>query len=102
MELAESNMAKGEISWTRRDEGGQKIQVYAHRERGKWSFFIRQKRYDNWQLHENPPLEDWLELLDGVRRRAARRLIRPEEVGRLVKTIHERFPDEHLDLGASG
>ena len=86
-------MAKGEISWTRRDEEGQKLQVYAHRERSKWSFFIRQKRYDDWRPHENPPLEDWLELLDGVRRRVARRLLTPSVEDRLLRRIRERFPE---------
>lgn len=90
-------MAKGEISWTRRDEEGRKLQVYAHRDRAQWSFFIREKRYDNWQPHEQPPLEDWLKLLDGARRREARRLIRPDEVRRLIQTIRERFPEADID-----
>ena len=91
-------MAKGEISWNRCDEEGQKHQVYAHRERGTWSFFIRQKRYDNWEPYEDPPLDDWLKLLDGVKRRAARRLIRPEEADRLAKIIRERFPDAEVEI----
>ena len=42
---------------------------------------------------ENPPIEDWLELLDSVERRVARLLLRPEEAARVRKTIHERFPE---------
>lgn len=89
-------MARGEISWTRRDENGQKVQIYAHRAGGKWAFFIREKRYDPWRPLHHPPLEDWLELLDGARRREARRLLRPEEVRRLVRTIREQFPEAEL------
>jgi hypothetical protein len=42
-------------------------------------------------------LEDWLELLDSVRRRAARRLLRPEEPGRVEKRIRELFPDAEFE-----
>ncbi len=86
-------MAKGEISWTKTDEEGEKFQVYAHRIGDQWTFYIRHRRFDEWQEMEQPPLEDWLELLDGVRRRAQRRLVRPEEIERVEKKIHERFPE---------
>ena len=89
-------MAKGEISWRRQAEGGGKVQVYAHRVGDRWMFYSRPKRYEPWQLVEDPPLEDWLALLDGVERRAARRLKRPEEVIRIRKLIHERFPNAPL------
>jgi hypothetical protein len=46
---------------------------------------------------ENPPLEDWLALLDSVRRRINRRLLRPEEEDRLLKTIAEQFPGENVE-----
>ena len=39
------------------------------------------------------PLEDWLELLDAVRRLVNRRRLRPEEENRVKKFIRERFPD---------
>lgn len=86
-------MAKGEISWVRTDEEGEKCQVYAHRIGDQWSFYWRQRRFDEWQVLEQPPLEDWLELLDSVRRRVQRRLVRPEEVQRIEKKIRERFPE---------
>ncbi len=86
-------MAKGEISWKRSTEEGEKLQVYAHHVGDRWKFYWRERRYDNWVLVEEPPLEDWLELLDGVRRRISRRLMRPEEEVRVVKTIRERFPE---------
>lgn len=90
-------MAKGEISWKRRDEDGETLQLYARKSGHHWHFFIRRRRYDNWQPLTDPPLEDWRELLDGVRRRAARRLIRPEEVERVLKRIQELFPEAGAD-----
>ena len=89
--------AKGEISWKRRTEEGERLEIYAHRVGDRWNFYHRQKRYDQWQPLEQPPLEDWLELLDSVRRRVARRLLRPEEIGRVEKTIRENFPEAELD-----
>lgn len=88
--------AKAEISWKRVTEEGEKLQVYAHHVGNQWLFYSRQKRFDQWQLQEFPPLEDWLELLDAVRRRVARRLLRPEEIGRVEKKIRELFPDVQL------
>jgi hypothetical protein len=85
-------MGKAEISWKGRTDDGLKREVYAKRIGDRWNFFVRQKRYDQWQSVANPPIEDWLELLDGVRRRIARRLMRPEEEGRVKKIIAERHP----------
>ncbi|HYT61617.1 MAG TPA: hypothetical protein VEL06_15680 [Haliangiales bacterium] len=88
--------AKAEISWKGRTADGLKREIYARRVGGEWRFFARGKRYDPWQALERPPLEDWLELLDAVRRRIARRLLRPEDELRLQKTIHELFPEADL------
>ena len=88
--------AKAEISWKGRTAEGLKREVYARRVGGEWGFFARAKRYDQWQPIEHPPLEDWLELLDAVQRRTARRRLRPEEPGRLKKIIHELFPEADL------
>lgn len=85
--------AKAEISWKRIDEFGMKVQVYARRVGGRWFFYSRTKRFEDWQPVENPPLEDWLELLDAIKRRIPRRLVRPEEAASVLKTIHEHFPD---------
>ena len=90
-------MGKAEISWKRDLDTGERVQVYAKRVGDQWKFFRREKRYDNWQAVAEPVLEDWLELLDGVRRRIHRRLVRPEEEARVMKLIHERFPEEKLD-----
>ena len=92
-------MAKAEISWTRRTDDGDKLQVYAHHVGDRWIFYQRRRRYDQWAEVEHPPVDDWLELLDAVRRRVARRLVRPEEVERIEKSILARFPD--ADLGSS-
>ncbi len=86
-------MGRGEISWKRSSADGLKVQVYAEPEGDQWRFFIRERRFDQWLAVEHPPLEDWLELLDGVERRIARRLLRPEAAVRLKKTIREQFPE---------
>lgn len=90
-------MAKAEISWKRVNEEGIKLQVYAQHVGREWRFFVRERRYDQWQAVENPPLEDWLALLDSVRRRAQRRLHRPEEEGRIRQSIRERFPEAKVE-----
>ncbi len=83
---------KGEISWVRRTEEG-KVQVFAKLTRDRWQFFARPARFDEWQAVEKPPLEDWLELLDNVQRRIARRTVKPEQEDLVKKTIREKFPD---------
>jgi hypothetical protein len=88
--------AKAEISWKGRTVEGERREVYARHVGDRWLFYAREKRYDRWEPLEQPPLEDWLELLDSVRRRIARRLLRPEEEKRLVKSILELFPGTEL------
>ena len=90
-------MAKAEISWRRITAEGLRLQVYARHVGGDWRFFARERRYDQWQAVADPPLEDWLELLDAVERRINRRLLRPEEEARVKKSIRERFPEAKLD-----
>jgi hypothetical protein len=86
-------MAKAEISWKRVTEEGIRLQVYAQHVGRDWRFFARERRYDQWEAIADPPLEDWLELLDSIQRRINRRLLRPEEEGRVKKSIRERFPE---------
>jgi hypothetical protein len=86
-------MPKAEISWKRATDEGVRIQLYAQHVGREWRFFWREKRYDLWQAIDEPPLEDWIALLDSIRRRINRRLLRPEEEQRVIKTIRERFPD---------
>ncbi len=86
-------MHKAEISWKRVRADGVRLQVFARHVGGDWLFFVREKRYDRWQALPEPPLEDWLELLDAVQRRIQRRRLRPEEERRVQQAIRERFPD---------
>jgi hypothetical protein len=90
-------MAKAEISWRRVTLEGVRLQVYARHVGRDWRFFARERRYDQWQAVEEPPLEDWLELLDAVQRRINRRLLRPEEEARVKMSIVERYPEAKLD-----
>jgi hypothetical protein len=89
-------MAKAEISWKGRTAEGVRRQVYARRVGREWRFYVREKRYDLWEAMPEPPLEDWLELLDGVRRRVARRLLTPSVEDRLLRRIRERFPEAEV------
>jgi hypothetical protein len=86
-------MPKAEISWKRVTEDGVRLQVYAQHVGRDWLFFRRERRYDQWQVVLEPPLEDWLELLDAIQRLINRRRIRPEEEDRVKKSIRERFPE---------
>jgi hypothetical protein len=85
-------MPKAEISWKRDTPEGATLQCYAQHFGKQWIFYQREKRFDCWQQIPKPPLEDWLALLDAVRRRINRRLLRPEEEQRVRKMIAERFP----------
>jgi hypothetical protein len=89
-------MGKSEISWKGRTAEGTKREVNVRHFGNEWRFYVREKRYDQWQELPQPLLEDWLELLDGVQRRIARRLLRPEEEKRVKKTISELFPEANL------
>lgn len=84
---------KGEISWKGRTPEGERREVYAKHIGDRWLFHVRSRRYENWERLENPPLDDWLELLDGVQRRIQRRLLKPDEETRVKKAIKKRFPN---------
>ncbi len=89
-------MGKAEISWKSKNEEGIKREVYVHCTGQAWKFFVREKRYEDWAPLEKPLLEDYLELLDGVQRRIARRLMRPEEENRVRKLIREAYPEAEI------
>lgn len=89
-------MPKAEVSWKRVTEDGQKLQVYAQRVSRDWRFFIRAKRYDQWQPVPEPVREDWLCLLDAVQRMVTRRRLQPDDEDRLRRRIRERFPEEDI------
>ena len=84
---------KAEISWKRTTEDGEKLQVYAYRANREWFFFHRAKRFDVWQPVTEPPLEDWLELLDAMQRLINRRRYQPADEVLLRRQIRERFPE---------
>lgn len=89
-------MPKAEIGWDRVTDEGVKIRVYARRVGRDWRFFRRERRYDQWQAVRQPPIEDWLELLDAIQRLINRRRLRPEEEARVKQSIRERFPEADL------
>ena len=89
-------MGRAEVSWKKKTEEGEKREVYAKHVGNQWVFFSREKRFDDWEPMPQPPLEDWVELLDGVRRRIARRLLRPEVEGQVLKLIRLQYPDAEL------
>ena len=89
-------MPKAEISWKRVTDDGEKLQVYAQHIGRDWKFFQREGRYDVWQPVENPPLEDWLELLDAVQRLINRRRYQPDDETDLRKKIRELFPEAEI------
>jgi hypothetical protein len=71
--------------------------VYAQRIGGEWFFFARARRFDQWQAAPEAPIEDWLELLDAVRRGINRRRHDPKEEQRIIKRIRERFPEAEFE-----
>ena len=86
-------MPKAEISWKRVTEEGVKLQVYARRVSRDWRFFSRERRFEPWRAVPEPPLEDWLELLDAVQRLVTRRRLQPDDEERVRRRIRERFPE---------
>jgi len=88
---------KAEISWKRRTPEGRRLEIYAHHVGDRWLFYQRERRIGEYAEVKDPPLEDWLELIDSIRRRANRKLLPPEEVKRVEKTIRELFPDAVLN-----
>jgi hypothetical protein len=89
-------MPKAEISWKRVAEDGEKLQVYARHVGREWHFFHRGKRFDQWLRVPEPPLEDWLELLDALQRLINRRRYQPDDEERLRAQIREKFPGAEI------
>jgi hypothetical protein len=92
-------MPKAEIGWERDTEEGITLQVYAQHVGRDWRFFVRQKRFDQWQPVAEPPLEDWLALLDAIERRIHRRRQQPKDAAYVRKLIREKFPETNLSPG---
>jgi hypothetical protein len=89
-------MPKAEIAWKRVTEDGEKLQVYAHHVGHEYHFYHRAKRFDVWQRVPEPPLEDWLELLDAVVRLVNRRRYQPDDEERLRAQIRTKFPEAKI------
>jgi hypothetical protein len=89
-------MPKAEIAWKRVTEDGEKLQVYVQHVGRDWKFFHRAKRFDNWQPVKEPPLEDWLELLESLQRLITRRRYQPDDEVLLRRQIRERFPESDI------
>jgi hypothetical protein len=89
-------MGRAEVSWKKKNDEGEKREVYAKHVGNQWRFYSRGQRFDDWEPLPEPLLDDWMELLDGVRRRINRRLLRPEEEERVIKMIRDRYPDAEL------
>ena len=93
--------AKAEIGWTTTGEDGVKRHVFARKVSRDWRFFERPRRKGadvEWIPMVNPPLSDWLELYESIRRRAGRDLNPPEHVENVKRLIRERFPEHRFDL----
>jgi hypothetical protein len=90
-------MPKAEISWKTKSAEGERREVYVHCVGAEWKFFAREKRYDQWEELPHPSLEDWMELLDGVQRRVARRLMMPDDEERVKRRIRQSYPEANLD-----
>jgi hypothetical protein len=86
-------MPKAEISWKRVTDDGTKLQVYVQRVGRDWKFFHREKRFELWQPVPQPPLEDWLALLDAMQRLVTRRRYQPDDEERLRRQIREHYPE---------
>jgi len=91
-------MAKAEISWKTKSAEGVRREVYVHCVGQEWQFFARERRYDEWRPLGQPLLEDYVELLDCVQRRIARRLLKPEDEQRVRRMIREAYPEAQIDL----
>lgn len=63
-----------EIEWVDEDpETGAKRSVRAVRFARKWTFKVRSRRYENWQVVPEPSRDMWETLLDALERRLPRR-----------------------------
>lgn len=77
-------------------DDGAKLQVYARQVGRDWLFFHRDKRFEQWQAIPEPPLEDWMQLLDAIQRYITRRRYQPSDEVAIRRMIRERFPDAEI------
>lgn len=86
---------KGSFGWKRVIDG-RKVEIEA--ERGldrQWTFYRRYGR-NLPRVRFEAPLEEWLELLDVVKRRVGRRLMKPKDVEAIEEAIMLRFHQEDV------
>ena len=91
--------AKADIGWTTPGPDGIKRHVYAQHVGDQWKFFERPKRRGSdieWVPMPEPPLEDWLELLDARSPAPVRRRYPPEHIEAVRKRIREVFPEHRF------
>jgi len=79
-----------DISWKRPNNDGERIEIYVEQIGDRWIFHARDRRPEQWQVLEDPPLEDWENLLDAVERRIGRGLLKPIEADRIRKIIEQK------------
>ena len=84
-------MAKAEIGWTRTTDEGVKLDCYAQHVGDRWIFYQRERRYEQWQRIEEPPLEDWMELLDAVKTRPQAYVLCAGALYTVVRTLSIPF-----------
>ena len=92
--------AKAEIGWTTHGDDGVKRHVYAQHVGNAWKFFERPKRRGRdieWIPLIDPPLRDWLELLDCVERGYVRRRFMPDDIESIRTRIRELFPEHRFE-----
>lgn len=92
--------AKADIGWTTPGDDGIKRHVYAQHVGDQWKFFERPKRRGKeveWVPMPEPPLRDWLELLDALERGYVRRRYPPEHIEAVKKRIRELFPEHKVE-----
>ncbi len=92
---------KAEISWKRVTEDGEKIQVNAQRVKREWKFSQRARRFDTWVPVAEPPLADWLELLDAIQRLITRRRYQPDDEEFCAARSASVFPTREFDPNCS-
>jgi hypothetical protein len=88
---------KGEIGWRRNTPEGGRLNVVAKRVGKQWRFVCQTTRFEKWEPMPDPPLEDWLLLLDAVERRVQRRKQMPDDLELVRRRLRERFPEHKLD-----
>ncbi len=88
---------KGEIGWRRTTPEGERLNVIAKRVGREWRFLHQSRRFEKWKPLPDPPIEDWLALLDAVERRVQRRKQMPDDLELVRRRLRERFPEHKLD-----